>query len=215
MSGVGGKLPLTACTLGAQIDAMFEANPKARADLTAGTVYAVTGDAGWLYYGQVTSDKAVGFFRYRGRNLEEPEVALAAPIMSVVNIAYPSITRALRSGKWRKLGRVSLVASLTEPRQAVQWSVGTLSVVVWSGAGPSYETRVEDPDIQSVELMASWDAEHHIPARLTADFGAEEAEWHVGGPVWRERRVKEEYARRFPDAACHQLPPDWVPTSAS
>ena len=28
--------------------------------------------------------------------------------------------------------------------------------------------------------MAVWDAQHHIPARLTADFGADERDWHIG-----------------------------------
>jgi hypothetical protein len=55
---------------------------------------------------------------------------------------------------------------------------------------------VEDPAIQDMELMAVWDAVEHIPARLTADFGTEEASWHVGGPIWRERRIKEEMAER-------------------
>ena len=38
--------------------------------------------------------------------------------------------------------------------------------------------------------MAGWDAEYHIPSRLTADFGEEEAEWHIGGPIWGERKVR-------------------------
>jgi hypothetical protein len=73
---------------------------------------------------------------------------------------------------------------------------------------------VEDPVIQDMELMAVWDAVEHIPARLTADFGAEQADWHVGGPIWRQRRVKEEMAARF-DERWHQLPSDWVPTIKS
>jgi hypothetical protein len=63
-----------------------------------------------------------------------------------------------------------------------------------------------------MELMAVWDAEHHIPARLTADFGTEKADWHVGGPIRRERQIKEERARRFSDQPWHRLPADWVPT---
>ena len=96
----------------------------------------------------------------------------------------------------------------------VQWPVGTLLVGVSDGDA-EYDTRVEDPAIQNMEVIASWDAEQHIPARLTADFGKETALWHVGGPVWRERRVKEEYARRFPEAPWNQLPPDWVQTNIS
>lgn len=63
--------------------------------------------------------------------------------------------------------------------------------------------------------VALWDAENHIGARLAANFGEEEAPWHIGGPVWRERRVKEESARRFPDAPWHQLPPGRVQTNAT
>ena len=128
----------------------------------------------------------------------------------MVTVAYPSITRALRAGQWRKLGRYELVDALRSPQRVVQWPVGTLNVTVWEGAGTAHETRVEDPAIQDLEVMAVWDAQYHIPARLTADFGAEEPEWHIGGPIWRERRVKEEMAKRFADQPWHQLPPDWV-----
>jgi len=60
--------------------------------------------------------------------------------------------------------------------------------------------------------MAVWDAQHHVPKRLTADFGVEASEWHVGGPIWRERKVKEEMALRHPDKPWHSLPADWVHT---
>ena len=192
---------------------MFDAEPKARADLKPGTVYAVMGERDWVYYGQVTANKNIGFFRYRGRLPEEPEVALDQPVMCVVAVAYPSISRALRSGQWKKLCRLRPVDSLIRPTPRVNWSVGTLAVTVWCDGEASSETVVDDPAIQHAELMAVWDAQQHIPARLTADFGAEEAAWHVGGPIWRERRIKEEMARRFPDQPWHQLPPDWVPTS--
>jgi hypothetical protein len=97
---------------------------------------------------------------------------------------------------------------------SILWPVGTLTVTVWSGGKPSYETRVEDPAIQNAERIAVWDAQAHIPERLTADFGAERAEWYVGGPIWRERQVAEERACRSPDAPWEQLPADWVPTNA-
>jgi hypothetical protein len=32
------------------------------------------------------------------------------------------------------------------------------------------------------------------------------------GPIWRERKVKEEFARQSPEAPWHQLPDDWEPT---
>jgi hypothetical protein len=91
--------------------------------------------------------------------------------------------------------------------------VGTLTVTVNLDGAAAYEARVDDPAIQDFERMAAWDAEQHIPARLTADFGAEPAEWCIGGPIWRERRVMEEMARRAPDAPGLRLPADWVPTS--
>jgi hypothetical protein len=137
---------------------------------------------------------------------------LSSPVMAVLGVVYPSITRALRAGRWQKLGRYELVEALCAPQSVVQWPVGTLMVTVWEGAY-THETRVEDPAIQDLELVAAWDAEHHIPARLTADFGAEEPRWDVGGPIWRERKIKEEMAKRFPDQPSNRLPSDWVPTS--
>lgn len=78
---------------------------------------------------------------------------------------------------------------------------------------PNHDTRVDDPDIQDMELIAVWDAEHHIPGRLVADFQAEEAEWHIGGSIRRERQIKEEMARRFSNQPQHKLPAGWVPTT--
>ncbi|MFA9201341.1 MAG: hypothetical protein ACEQR8_09195 [Cypionkella sp.] len=191
---------------------MFESNPKARADLKLGTLFAVVGEAGWIYYGQVTPDKSIGFFRRRDREVADVPTILSSPVMAIVLVTHPSVTRALRAGLWHKLGRYDLVETLRAPRRTVQWPEGTLHVTVWEGAETIDQTRVEDPAIQGLERMAAWDAEDHLPARLTADFGAEEPEWHIGGPIWRERRVKEEMARRWPAQAWHQLPPDWVKT---
>ena len=191
---------------------MFEPASSARADLKPGTLYAVCGQDGCIYYAQVTPEKSMGFFKRRDREISDVDAILALPVMSVITVAYPSITRALRSGSWKKLGRRSTVHALNAPWPLVQWPVGTLIVTVCLGGDPSRDTRVEDPTIQDMELMAVWDAEFHIPARLTADFGIDEADWHVGGPIRRERRIKEEMARRFPDG--HGLPEDWVPTDA-
>ena len=199
-------------TLASNAKTMFDADPKAKADLTAGTLYAIAGDSAWIYYGQVTPDKAVGFFRRRDRNLAGPEAVLSSDVMTTVVVAYPSIRRALRSGRWKKLGRFPLHKELQTTRYSVQWPAATLNVTVWAGGKPSHDTRVEDPAIQNMEIMAVLDAEHHIPLRLTADFGEEATEWHIGGPIWRERKVKEETARRFPDQPWHRLPQDWVPT---
>lgn len=164
-----------------------------------GTLYAVCGEDGWLYYGQVTPDKAIAFFRHRGREPDAPEAVLATPVMCVVGVAHPSITRALRAGGWKTLGRFPLDASLAEPPLGVQWPVGTLTVTVLSGGEVKFETRIDDPAIQDLEVVAFLDAQHHVPARLTADFSPADAAWHVGGPIWRERRVREEMARRRPD----------------
>jgi hypothetical protein len=71
-----------------------------------------------------------------------------------------------------------------------------------------WHTRNDDPEIQAFEVMAAWDAVHHLPARLKADYGQEVADWHVGGPLWRHRQVLEEFARRFPGQPGHQLPTD-------
>lgn len=191
---------------------MFDTLPKARAVLKAGTCYAVCGEENWIYFGQVGPDKQVGFFRERAKSLIDAEVVLRASIMSVVTVAYPSVSRALRLGHWKKLGQYPLAADLAVPPPSVLWSVGTLEVEVWDGT-EEYQTSVDDPRIQLMERAAVWDAVKHIPKRLTADLGEEEADWHVGGPIWRERKVVEEYARRFPDAPWHQLPFGWVPTS--
>lgn len=193
---------------------MFEEAPKARADMIGGSVYALSGEAGWLYYGQVTPDKRVGFFRLRTKQMAELADVLAAPVMTVLSVGIPSITSALRSGRWKKLGRYGVVPNLVEPRPSVQWPVGTLTVTVWT-AGRTWNTRVEDPAIQDMEIMAAWDAEAHVPSRLAADFGEEEAPWHVGGPIRRERLIKQEMAARFPDTRWHKLPDDWVPVNVS
>ena len=198
----------------AALECMFQASATSRADLKSGTLYAVSGEAHWIYYGQVLPDKRIGFFHRRDHELADPSEILTRPLMGVVSVEYPSITRALRSGAWFKLGRFELVDDLQRPWPMVHWPVGTLTVGVSDGTHEC-DTSVENPAIQNMEVIASWDAEYHIPARLTADFGKEEAAWHVGGPVWRERKVKEEYSRRFPGTPWHQLPHEWVPTDVS
>jgi hypothetical protein len=194
---------------------MFEEKPTARADMTAGTVYAITGEADWIYYGQVAPEKSIGFFRRRDRRSVAVDVVLATQAMAVITVGYPSITRALRIGNWKKLGRFLVADELVAPRSSVQWSFGELMVTIWQGDAPAYETNVADPSIQDMEVMAVWDAIAHIPQRLTADFGVEAAERHVGGPIWRERRIKEELAARCKDQPWHNLPDGWVPTNTA
>jgi len=183
--------------------------------MKAGTLYAVSGQDGWIYYGQITPEEYVGFFKTRSRNIIDAETIFGASVMSVVSVNHSSITRALREGLWKKLGHFAPTDALIEPRPLVQWPVGTLIVTVFSRGIADWNTRVENPAIQDMELAASWDAKYHIPARLTADFGVEPAEWHVGGPVHRERRIKEEMAIRFPEMPQHALPSDWVATDVT
>lgn len=189
----------------------FRPVPNARASLKPGTLYAADGGEGWIYYGQVATDQTIGWFRFRTSTLADAPDVLAHPLMSRFSVAHPSIDRALRLGAWCALGRHDVEPVLLDPIETVQWPVGTLTVTVWK-QGPRYQTRVEDPAIQDLEIIAAWDAVAHVPARLKADYGTEQAEWHVGGPIWRHRRVKEGFAARFPDAPRHQLPADWVPT---
>lgn len=193
---------------------MFGADPKASRNLKRGALYAVAGEDGWIYYGQVMPDKYVGFFRRRDRSLAAPETILTAAVMCILCISYASITRALRAGVWKRLGRFGLHDALARPHRQVQWPAGSLIVTVWEDEMEIFDTRVEDPRIQNLEIMAVYDAMEHIPERLSADFGAEDAAWHIGGPIWRERCVREEFARRFPDHPFYQLPPDWVPSGA-
>jgi hypothetical protein len=190
---------------------LFEPLAKARASLTPGTVYAVAGEGDWIYYGQVMANKRVGFFKRRDRVIANVSDILCFPVMAQVGVGFQSIGRALRFDIWKKMGRFNLHADLLIPSPQVQWPVGTLAVTVWSG-GSTYDTTIDDPPIQDFEIIAAWDAEHHIPKRLTADFGEESPAWYVGGPVLRARRVKEEYAKRCPDLPWHQLPPGWVAT---
>jgi hypothetical protein len=200
---------------------VFEEDAKARSDFKAGTLYAIWGIADWIYYGQVAVDKSVAFFSRRDREIVADVDILASPIMARMGVDFSSVGRALQSGAWKRLGKYPLRNELGSLRPVVQWSVGTLDVTVWIGHMhsrlQSRQTRVEDPSIQNLEVVAAWDAVHHIPARLAVDYAPDEAVhtvanvWSIGGPIWRERRLKEELARRF-DKPWHQLPADWVPT---
>ena len=191
---------------------MFRPDPKARASLVAGTVYAVAGADGWIYFGQVTPQKRIGFLRFRSREIGTLDRLLSFPIMSEVTVHYPSIGEALRRGLWRKIGKAALHPDLSVPRAQVQWPAGTLTVTVWPGDGsPAYDTRADDPVIQSLEIMAAWDAARHVPGRLPADFDPA-SEQPLLGPILRVRRGKERLARRFPDTAGNALPADWVST---
>ena len=65
----GWKADIDCHPMGCDDWVMFSPNPKARADLKPGILYALVGEGTWLYYGQVTPDKSVGFFRRRDREV--------------------------------------------------------------------------------------------------------------------------------------------------
>ena len=192
------------------VQPLFQPDPVAKRDLKLGTLYAVSGEGGWIYYGQVTQDKRIGFFHHRDREVRETESIVAFPVMARFSVQHVTIGQALRGGYWRKLGKFDLNRDLQNSLPCVQWPVGTSTVTIWIDGRAAYNTLVHDPTIQDYEIIASWDAIYHVPERLTADFGNEPAAWYVGGPVWRQRRVKEQMAMRFQDNPAHKLPPGYV-----
>jgi len=99
-----------------QHESMFDEDASARADMIAGALYAVTGEGGWIYFGQVTQEKTTGFFERRDREQSSANDVLAAPNMAAISVSYPSITRALRNGRWKKPGWFPVVAELVAPR---------------------------------------------------------------------------------------------------
>jgi len=196
---------------------MFEPLKTSKSDLSPGTIYAIYGVDEQIYYGQVCVGKQFAFFSRRDRNVESIETVLATAIMCRFSVALPSVGRALRSGNWKKIGRGELREELKSDCYLVQWPQFTLDVTVWLGANEVKHTKVSDPAIQNFEIISAWDAISHVPERLVVDFDPVSAQncsdsaWAVGGPVWRQRRVKEEFARRFKTPS-HKLPEDWVPT---
>ena len=184
----------------------------ARADLKAGAPYAINGGGSFVYYGQVTPDASLGFFRCRTREVSAAK-ALASEVMSRFSVSMPSIGRALRSGNWFALGRHELRREWIEDPLLVQWPVGTLEVSVWKGDSVIATTLVHDPSIQHLEIIAAYDAVYHVPERLRADFDPHEAAWSVMGNVRRTRLLKQAFAARFPDQPWHALPAAWVPVT--
>jgi hypothetical protein len=197
---------------------MFGEVPSARADLRPGTLYAVATPEETVFYGQVCPDQSFAFFRVCDTELSDFEPGTSTPVMSRFSVNLPSIGRALRAGVWKKVRNAHLSDDLLQENAYVQWPVGTLNVHVWRGSSTILNTRIEDPAIQNVEVMSVWDADAHVASRLLVDFDyqkalrASESAWSIGGPVWRQRRIREEYARRFPGGS-HDLPKDWVPTN--
>lgn len=198
---------------------LFPPIAKARESRALGTVYAFSGEGGYIYYGQVGPAKGlVGFVKHRGKELQTEQEVLRCGRMVRLPVVLGSIGAGMRTGHVLKLGTHALHPGFSERRMLVNWPVGTNRVTVFAlwdkepaqpGSTESWTTTVDDPAIQDFELMTlGYDAVYHLPKRFTADFGEERADWHIGGPIWRERKVKMERAERFPNCPWQQLPKD-------
>jgi len=188
----------------------FKPSPKARANLRAGSVYAIDGGDSHVYFGQIALDKTVGFFKYRSTNISNIEKVLERPLMSRFGVNYQSIGLALRAGNWLNLGKFHLNVELSTIPFVVQWPFGTLEVTIWRGNEEVGKTKIHDPKIQNYEVISSYDAVEHVAERLRGDFEGGNDAWQSGGPVWRMRLKKEKLAERFPSQPGHALPEDWV-----
>lgn len=188
----------------------FPSAPRARANLKPGSTFAIDGEDGFIYFGQIGVTAMVGFFRYRSQEVVADEV-LAMPLMSCFGVQLPSIGQALRAGKWLQLGLYPVHPELRAEPVLVQWPVGTLDVVLWRGNVEVGTTKVHDPEIQSLEVVAAFDAIYHVPHRLRADFADDKDDWLAGGTVRRHRLQKEAMAKKYPEQPWHQLPPEWMP----
>jgi hypothetical protein len=185
----------------------FPTMPGARANLTPGALYAVDGGDGFVYYGQIAENQQFGALCHRSEAIS-PEAALATEIMSRFSLSLPSVGRALRSGAWVFLGRHTIRNELKQEPILVQWPVGTTTVTLWDGSKQLRDTAASDPSIQNLEVIAAYDAIHHVPQRLRADFEKPADAWRAGGSVLRHRLQRQDLAARFPNQ--HQLPEDWV-----
>lgn len=170
----------------------FGPDPKARGSLKSGMVYALFGEDGWIYWAQVKSELAVGFFRFRSRSLDDAATALTSPVMLELTVAHYSIGRALRAGAWKKVGIREVGEDLQQSRPQVQWPAGEKKVHVLTGSsmfdGNSFETTLDGPKIQNLEIAAAWDAEYHIPNRVVAEYENAPEKNKFGGPVWLTRQ---------------------------
>jgi hypothetical protein len=185
--------------------------PKARANFSSGTIYAVSVGE-YIFYCQVAENQSFGFFKVRTSELLEIEDILKYPIMSRFGISRPSLGFALKEGIWKKIGKGKLAKELEKPAPTVQWPVGDLTVSIWFDGEVIKETSAFDPNIQSYELIMAYDASSHVPERLTVDYDMNPEQFEFGGSVWRMRKLKEHLAKKFPDAPYHQLPTEWVYT---
>lgn len=182
--------------------------PRKRADLSAGACYAINDGKGRFFFAQIACDQTSGFSRCRSETPNSIELALDAPVLCRMAVGHRSIGPALREGVWLYLGRHALREELRRPHKHIAWPVGDTQVevieVTPDGSWENTPSRIDDPAIQNLEVAITWDA-LDIAERLEADVAPEKAAWHIGGPVWRQRRVALEYALRFPDNPFHVL----------
>lgn len=188
----------------------FPPSPNARAGFRVGTVYAIDAGDSYIYYGQIDVDQSAGFFKYRTMKLSPAEEALGSAVMSRLGVCHQSIGEAVRAGTWLKLGRYPLNQELEESQFLVMWPFMSTHVTVWKGNKEIRSTVLHDPEIQDLQIMIVYDAARNIPGRLPAEFRSGSAAWHLGGTVMRERFLREEEARRYPDLAYCALPEGWV-----
>lgn len=189
----------------------FPKEPKARASFSQGTVYAVSVD-NFIFYCQVAVNQSLGFFKVRSKELLEVDEILSYPIMSRFGISRPSLGRALREGYWKKIGKRKLNPELVHSVPMVQWAVGELTVSIWLDGAMVKKTSAFDSEIQSYEIIMAYDAISHVPERLSVDYAKDPEQFESGGTVWRQRKLKEHLATKFPNAPYHQLPDEWVYT---
>lgn len=189
----------------------FPKDPKARASFSQGTIYAVSVDD-FIFYCQVAVNQSLGFFKVRSNELLDINDVLSYPIMSRFGISRPSLGRALKEGHWKKLGKGKLNVELSQSAPSVQWPVGELKVSVWLDGAVIKETSAFDPQIQSYEIIMAYDAISHVPERLSVDYADDPEQFESGGTVWRQRKLKEYLATKFPTAPYHKLPDEWVHT---
>mgnify|MGYP005986193731 CR=1 FL=1 len=188
----------------------FDVIPKAKSSSKPGTIYAIAGEDDYIYYGQISADKTIGFFKFRTELLMTMEEVVLHPIMSRFIVNFPSIGRAMRKGLWQKMGSAKLPEQLNNTIDTAQWPVGELNVSIWRGGEVIKNTSVFDPTIQDIEIIQAYDADYHVIERLKADYENPDNSFEVGGSIKRERKLKEMLAQKHKDKPWHNLPDNWV-----
>lgn len=165
----------------------FPPAPKAHPNLKVGSLFAIDGGDGFVYYGQVAPFDVFAFPRFRSHTLDAAG-ALSAPIMSRFVVQFASVVKAVRGGIWVTLGRQPLWPELNVQPVMAQWPVRTQRLTLWQGSQMIRDAMASDPDVQDVEVLAAYDASAHVPRRLVADFNLDV---EAGGSVLGHRLKKE------------------------